>query len=229
MAGRAGEGFGSLFLTFIILGMILAIASLVTTFALFAIPAYVGYRLWKENPKRLERLSREETQILYDHAIAGTVKLTDDEIDAGIAQHWPPDLPASLRVQLLDVGRAVFAQEGLSPDIAPMPALCNTVEGARYRDMLAKAGQARSDRVMVTSALDIISEALAPIANAVPPIEGDVLVEVTLDLSRFDAAPLIAFIATKEMNYGNETNGRISQGCGAYRTDQRTYTQASGG
>ena len=40
-----------------------------------------------------------------------------------------------------------------------------------------------------------------------------------LDLSRFDAAPLIAFIATKEMNYGNETNGRISQGCGAYRTD----------
>ena len=28
-----------------------------------------------------------------------------------------------------------------------------------------------------------------------------------LDLSRFDAAPLIAFIATKEMNYGNETNG----------------------
>jgi len=30
-----------------------------------------------------------------------------------------------------------------------------------------------------------------------------------LDLSRFDAAPLIAFIAAKETNYGNETNGRI--------------------
>ncbi len=29
------------------------------------------------------------------------------------------------------------------------------------------------------------------------------------DLSRFDAAPLIAFIATKETNYGTETNGRI--------------------
>ncbi len=42
-----------------------------------------------------------------------------------------------------------------------------------------------------------------------------------LDQSRFDAAPLIAFIATKEMNYGNEPNGRIPQGCGAYRTDQR--------
>ena len=48
-----------------------------------------------------------------------------------------------------------------------MPALCNTIEGARYRDMLARSGQARSDRVMVMSALDIISVALAPIAKAV--------------------------------------------------------------
>nr|WP_318010158.1 transposase [Roseovarius carneus] len=43
----------------------------------------------------------------------------------------------------------------------------------------------------------------------------------TLDLSRFDAAPLIAFIATKETDYRTETDGRIPPGCGAYRTDQR--------
>jgi hypothetical protein len=30
-----------------------------------------------------------------------------------------------------------------------------------------------------------------------------------LDLSRFDAAPLIAFTATKETDYGTETDGRI--------------------
>jgi hypothetical protein len=30
-----------------------------------------------------------------------------------------------------------------------------------------------------------------------------------MDLSRFDAARLIAFTATKEMNYGTETDGRI--------------------
>ena len=34
-----------------------------------------------------------------------------------------------------------------------------------------------------------------------------VLLTSTLDLSRFDAAPLIAFTATKEMNYGTETDG----------------------
>jgi hypothetical protein len=50
-----------------------------------------------------------------------------------------------------------------------------------------------------------------------------------MDLSRFDAAPLIAFTATKEIDYGTETDGRIPQGCGAYRTDQWAYTQASSG
>ena len=30
-----------------------------------------------------------------------------------------------------------------------------------------------------------------------------------MDVSRFDAAPLIAFIAAKETNYGTETDGRI--------------------
>ena len=30
-----------------------------------------------------------------------------------------------------------------------------------------------------------------------------------MDLSRFDAAPLIAFTATKETDYGTETDGRI--------------------
>jgi len=179
MANDPISEFGGTFLTFVILAMVLAIALMVSYVALIAIPGYIGYRLYTENPRRLERLAREETQVLYNHAVAGTVRLSENEIDTALSQHWPPDMPGSLEVQLLDVGKAIFQQEGLSPDVPPLPALCNTVEGARYRDMLAKAGQARSDRVMVMSALEIISQALAPIANAVPPIEGDVLVEVT--------------------------------------------------
>jgi len=103
----------------------------------------------------------------------------DDEIETALSQHWPHNTPDALQQQLFGIGKALFEQEGLSPDIPPMPALCNTVEGARYRDMLARAGQARSDRVMVMSALDVISESLAVIAEAVPPIDGDVLVEVS--------------------------------------------------
>ena len=179
MARNGTEDFGGLFLSFLILAVILAIAALFSVFALFAVPAYIGYRVWKENPKRLEALARAETQLLYDHAQAGTVHLTELEIHTALASHWPPDVPSSLRAQLLQVGKNLFDAEGLSPEIPPLPALCNTVEGARYRDMLAKAGQARSDRGMVSQALEIISQALAPVANAVPPIESDVQVEVT--------------------------------------------------
>jgi hypothetical protein len=46
------------------------------------------------------------------------------------------------------------------------------------------------------------------------------ILEGEMDLSRFDAAPLIAFTAPKETDYGTETDGRISPRCGAYRIDQ---------
>lgn len=179
MAIRSGDDWSGIVSAVIALSLILAAAMFVGFAALIVVPAYIGFRLWRDNPRRLERLAHEETMVLYNHALAGSVHLSEEEIDAGLAQAWPADLPWSLRLQLLDIGKAIYAAEGLSPEVPPPPALCNTVEGARYRDMLAKAGQARSDRVMVTQALEIISVALAPVANAVPPIEGDVLVEIT--------------------------------------------------
>jgi len=50
--------------------------------------------------------------------------------------------------------------------------------------------------------------------------------ESHLDLSRIDAAPLIAFAATKETGYETEADGRISAGLGAYRIDQCADSQA---
>ena len=44
-----------------------------------------------------------------------------------------------------------------------------------------------------------------------------------VDLSRFDAASLIAFTATKETYYETETDGRIPPRCGTYRADQWAY------
>lgn len=49
-----------------------------------------------------------------------------------------------------------------------------------------------------------------------------------LDLSQYDAAPLMAFTATKEMDYGTETDGRIPQGRGADRVEQWAEAQAGG-
>lgn len=164
------------------------LALLLTPILLAVIPAYLFYRLYSESPRRAERLAREDTHALYHHALAGRVVLTEADIDMALARFWPPDMPEVLKLQLLDIGRALISDEGLSPDIPPPPALCNTVEGARYRDQLARLGQARADRVMVETALSQIGDSLATIARAVPPLSGDVMVGVSQFLHPLGAA-----------------------------------------
>lgn len=165
-------GLGVLFV-FLLLGVVVA------PIFLIGAAVYVVGRLYLENPARLERVARRETEILYNYALAGQVILSHDEIDDTLSANWPEELPFETRSQLLDLGYELFRDEGLSPDIPPVPALCNTVEGARYRDLLARLGKARTDRMMVTAALSQIGESLSVVARAVPNLNGDVLISVS--------------------------------------------------
>lgn len=49
-----------------------------------------------------------------------------------------------------------------------------------------------------------------------------------LDLSRSDAAPLIAFTALKETDDGTETDGWLPPKCGAHRADKWAFAQSGG-
>ena len=188
MARGPVEGFMSDYVGLLFLAGLIVLALVLTPIALIGIPGYIFYRLYSESPRRAERLMREETMLLYSHALSGRVALNSDDIDEALSEFWPTDMPVALRIQLLELGRALFADEGLSPEIPPPPALCNTVEGARYRDTLARLGQARSDRVMLQSALSMISQSLSTIARAAPPISGDVLVPISQFLHPLGAA-----------------------------------------
>lgn len=167
-----------LVLTASILALMLFLAVVITPLALFGIAGYVGYRLHKESPARAERIARDQTMALYHAAQARSETYSDQQIDRLLSANWPKHTPEALRIQLLEVGRELFAAEGLSPDIPPPPPLHNTVEAARYRDQLAKLETARRDRGMVKEALETISASLAPIARAAPPLEGSVLVDI---------------------------------------------------
>lgn len=179
MAKSPVEEFFQSTLGLVVLILLLLVSIVVTPLFLVGAALYIGVRLYLQSPARLERLAREETKLMYNHAVTGSVRLTDEEVEAALSRLWPVDMPDPLRLQLLEAGRALFADEGFRPEVPPPPALCNTVEGARYRDALARMGQARTDRVMVEEALAAISASLAVIARAVPPIAGDVLVGVT--------------------------------------------------
>jgi hypothetical protein len=177
--GREFEEYFSSILGLGVLFALLLLAVVVTPFFFIGVAIYVVGRLYLESPARLERVARAETELLYHHALRGQVVLGPDEIDDLLSQAWPPDTPFQTKIELLAIGRALFADEGLSPEIPPVPALCNTVEGARYRDLLARLGQARTDRVMVTTALTQIGDSLAVVARAVPNLDGDVMVSVS--------------------------------------------------
>lgn len=209
-------------LWFAVLGVALALTIALSYVALILIPSYYFYRLYRDSPWRHERITRQETMALYQHALSGTVHLSDAEIEAALSQHWPRDTPQVVRHQLLDIGKDLFADEGLSPDIPPPPALCNTVEGARYRDHLARLGQSRSDRVMVLSVLDAISQSLSVIARSVPPMEGDVLVEVTQfthPLGKAVEGVVAPFFAENDYNHFKELRARLDAN---FRTTHRT-------
>lgn len=169
-----GGVFGALFL----FAAIMALVILVSPFALLLGLAWIGYRLWRDSPARAERLAREETMILYNHALAGSAELSAAEIDRELASALPGGVPAATRDAILAIGRDLFDAEGLTPEIPPPPALCNTIEGARYRDMIARAGQAANDRTMQLTALRVISAALAVVARHAPRMEGDVTVPI---------------------------------------------------
>ncbi|UWQ30733.1 hypothetical protein K3557_09465 [Leisingera sp. M523] len=53
-----------------------------------------------------------------------------------------------------------------------------------------------------------------------------VYIAASVELQRFDAAPLTAFTATKETDCGAEKDGRIPPGCGTFCTDLRAAAQA---
>ena len=181
MAGRSfGKSLeGAILISSAIIACFILAAIVLTPIALIGVPAYIGFRLWRDSPARAEKIACEETDILYQHALSGSVQISDAEIKRALCAHWPSDMPDVLRVQMLDLARGIYEAEGLSQNVPPPPALCNTLEGGRYRDQLARSGQVRHDRGMSMAALDIISRSLAPVARAAPPLDGDVLVEVT--------------------------------------------------
>lgn len=202
-----------LLLTAAIITLLLFLTIFVTPIAIAGIVGYVGYRLYKESPRRAERIARDETMALYNAAASVRDTLSDTDIEAGLAAAWPHTTPVALRQQLLDIGRQLYDAEGLSPEVPPPPPLHNTVEAARYRDQLARLETARRDRGMAQEALRTISESLAPIAHAAPPMVGDVLVDVQQFLDPLGdtvQAVIAPYFGEREYDLFNALKDRLS-------------------
>lgn len=217
-----------LFSAFVIMGLFV-LGMAVTPVALVGIPSYLAYRLYRDSPARHERIAREQTQTLLRAVDAANVRLTDDEIEQALLAKSPATTPAALKAQLAEIGRRLFEAEGIAPDVPPPPPLHNTIEGARYRDMVSRAAQAGMDRNMALSALSIIAESLAVIARLAPPMDGDVMVPVTqfMDRPNLIVNDVIApFFADNDYNHFARLKAHLDANLAATNRTNPVYPSA---
>lgn len=115
---------GAILAAMLLLALVLALL-LTPVIALAAVPlVWLAYH--RNSPKTKERLARERTEALYAIAAGLVPPDQDRHLDRLIAALDPPALTTA---------HALYRLEGLEPP-PPVPPICNSIEGARYRDKL---------------------------------------------------------------------------------------------
>jgi len=127
--------FGGLFVIFLVC---VAFVFLVTA-AIFVVPvlavAGAGWLIYKhhrDDPTRIETSTHEHTTALYEKVLAQYQALEPETWD--IQDHF---VPLATKLYDLEVG---------GRSLEPPPAIANSLEGARYRDRLAKLGGVTVER-----------------------------------------------------------------------------------
>lgn len=161
---------------------------LIGWFMVLLAPVYVAVRLYLESPSRKERIARRHTIELYEAATRQLIGSETSNLEHRLGQYLSDDLPETVRRQLIAIGVDIFAAEGLATDIPPPPPICNSLEGARYRDMLARVGQVRGDPEMAASAARMIATSLALVAQYSTREEGEIHIPIVANIPDLNAA-----------------------------------------
>ena len=133
---------------FVLLGIItvlVGVVAMVTPFAVVLIVGVLVYRWHRTNPARQEREYRLLTVQLYE------------EVKRNFT---PPEIEWSCPAPFVPIAQALLAEEIGPKRIPPPPLVCNSIEGARYRDQLARMGSVSNESLAY--AFKAITECLTP-------------------------------------------------------------------
>ncbi len=179
--------FGTLLITVAIFALIALPFVLVGGAIAFAILSYYKSDAYKE------KKARAYTHQLYEEAKAHFGDAVDsDAFIAAVARRLPDHLSPEVTGELLDLALLLYEVEEFG-QLRPPPQICNSIEGARYRDYLS-AQTAKDGKFAADIATNVVASALSFFAQKIPGIEGSGFTVTLSDLIDFDAGDLERFL-----------------------------------
>jgi hypothetical protein len=136
-----GYGVGVTFAVALAVAVAIVIGFLAIPLIILAL-AFVGWRFYEahqNSPPVLERKARERTWALYEDAKARAKPLDKTAFGKGITRHVPVSVPDQVYKAAIEAGLDMYDVEAWGGSIPEPPAICNSIEGARYRDYISKA------------------------------------------------------------------------------------------
>lgn len=138
------------------------------------------YDRYQHSPEVLERKARERTHALYLEATAKVKPVDKVEFGKGVFAALRSDVPGPVIDAALEASLDMFDVEGWGAGIPDPPVVCNSMEGARYRDYIAKVSAITPDDIRAIQRT--IAESLNQALDCAPPEqEGDAFVTQPLE------------------------------------------------
>lgn len=138
--------------------------TLLTISFVFALPVMIigfggwaFYRWYTNHPSVCERREREHLHSLYREAKRTTPTMLSKEEFGGELYRDVPQLPDALETVLLRVALDLYDAEEFAEPVRPPPPICNSMEGARYKDYLSAHTAKIADLASTIDALTAIS------------------------------------------------------------------------
>lgn len=159
--------FGAVSLAIFVVLVVVQYTAMILPFVIIGVGTYALIRKWQVSPERQEELSRRHTYFLYEQAKESFGDAPSQEaFFTRLYETFPKSIPEEVQLGLIAIAKEMYANERFG-ELPEPPAICNSEEGAAYRDFLSEQG-AKNNQAASDLAADIMGNFLTDFVGLLP-------------------------------------------------------------